>query len=464
MLAAPEALQAGNEWLPLEPVQLDPGLAVGGTWRWSVSGDDGIVLAITAPAGSLVLQPALVDDDLVSECVSLVAGTDAVHLDVDTTRLTLTTALANCYERATVSVNANVAPATHGETVGEIAGSGDAAQANQRFALKQAPLTYVASGSDPSGAASTLQARVGDVLWSERATLYGSGPKDRVYTLRHDDSGQTTVEFGDGVAGARLPSAQNNLRFSYRKGLGVAGNLRTGQLATLLSRPLGVRAVSNPTPASGGQDAETLARARSNAPLRILTLDRAVSAQDYADFARAFAGIDKASATWINDGRARGIYVTVAGSGGDAIASGSATQTSLIAALREFGDPLLPLSVQSYGQASFALEANVKVDPAYEAAKVRAAVKAALIAAYAFEARDFGQQVTIDEVYAAIQGVAGVVAADIQTLYRVDTGPVAPQPKPRLIAALPAVQSDGSVNAAELLSLDASLLSLGAMS
>ena len=467
VLAAPQALQvlrAGSEWLALAPEALDPDLAVKGTWRWSVAGDDGSVLTITAPAGSLVLQAARRDDDIVSECVTLAAGADAVHLDADTTRLTLTTALANCYDRATVGVNANVAPATHGETVGEIGGSGDAAQANQRFALKQAPLTHVASASDPGGAASTLQARVGGVLWSERPTLYGSGPKDRVYALRHDDNGQTTVEFGDGVEGARLPSAQNNLRFGYRKGLGVAGNLRTGQLATLLSRPLGVKAVTNPVPASGGQDAETLARARGNAPLRILTLDRAVSAQDYADFARAFAGIDKASAVWINDGRARGIHVTVAGSGGDAIAGGSATHAALIAALREFGDPLLPLGVQSYGHAAFGLDANVKVDPAYEAARVRAAVKAALIAAYAFAARDFGQQVPLDEVYAVIQGVAGVAAADIRMLYRADTGPLAPQPASRLIAALPAVRGDGSVAAAELLSLDAALLSIGAMS
>ena len=39
-----------------------------------------------------------------------------------------------------------------------------------------------------------------------------------------------------------------------------------------------------------------------------------------------------------------------------------------------------------------------------------------------------------------------------------------PQPQPRLMAALPAVQGDGSVNPAELLTLDPTLLSIGAMS
>jgi hypothetical protein len=464
LLAAPEAAMPADEWQPLEPEQLDPGLASSGTWRWSVADVDGTQLTITAPAGSLLLQAALADDEVQSESATITDGADGIQLDLVTTRLTLTAPLTDCYDRTTVSVNANVAPATHGETVAEIGGSGDAAQSNQRFALKQTPLTFVSSGTDPSGAVSTLQTRVGDVLWSERSSLYGAGPRDRVYTLRHDDAGVTTVEFGDGVEGARLPTAQNNLRFSYRKGLGAAGNLRTGQISTLLSRPLGVKGVTNPTPSSGGQDAETLARARSNAPLRILTLDRAVSAQDYADFSRAFAGIDKAAATWINDGRARGIYVTVAGSDGGEIPSGSATQTDLIAALREFGDPLLPLSVQSFGDARFTLSATVKIDPDYDSTATLAAVEAALRAAYAFAERDFGEPVTIDEVYAVIHGVAGVVAADIQQLYRIELGALDPQPQSRLIAALPAVQSDGTVNAAELLTLDDGPLSLGVMS
>ena len=464
MLAAPEAQLPADEWQPLDPQQLDPGLESSGTWRWSVADVDGTLLTITAPAGSLLLQAALGDDEVVSESVTIADGADGVDPDLVTTRLTLSAPLANCYDRTTVTVNANVAPATHGESVAEIGGSGDAAQSNQRFALKQAPLTFVSSGSDPSGAVSTLQVRVGDVLWSERSSLYGTGPTDRVYTLRHDDAGTTTVEFGDGVEGARLPTAQNNLRFAYRKGLGVAGNLRTGQLSTLLSRPLGVKAVTNPIPASGGQDSETLQRARSNAPLRMLTLDRAVSAQDYADFSRAFAGIDKAAATWINDGRARGIYVTVAGSGGGAIPAGSATQKNLVAALRAYGDPLLPLSVETFGDARFTLRATVKIDPAYDSARTLAAVDAALRAAYAFDARDFGEPVTIDEVYAVIQDVAGVIAADIQHLYRIDLGAIDPQPQSRLIAALPAVQSDGTVNAAELLTLDAGPLSLGVMS
>ena len=457
VMAPPQVQLPANQWQTLEPQQLDPRLPASGVWRWPVLDAAGAAVSITAPAGSMLLQPALDGDDLASETASIAQGADGIHLELATTRLTLSAPVQNCYDRATLLVNANVAPATHGESVGEIGGSGDAAQANQAFVLKQAPLTYVPSGSNPSGGAATLQVRVGGVLWAERPTLYGTGPRDRVYALRQSDTGVTTVTFGDGAQGARLPSAQNNVRFAYRKGLGAAGNLRTGQLSMLLSRPLGVKGVSNPDPSSGGQDPETLDRARRNAPLRMLTLGRAVSAQDYADFARTFAGIEKATATWSGRGPARGIAITIAGSGGSPIPPGSSTQTSLLAALRAFGDRLLPLTLHSYGDARFTLRAAVKTHPDYESARVLAAVEATLRAAFSFEARAFGQPVTLDELYAVVQSVPGVIASTILRLYRIDTGPLAPQPQPRLIAAL------GGAGPAELLSLDPGKIALGHM-
>ena len=463
LLRAPER-RVGAEWVALDPEALEPTaprrLGAAPIWRWTLLDRDGATVRLLAPAGRLRLQRAAKDDETLSEVVAVGAGADAVRLDRDTTTLALATALENRYDRASVAVNANVAPGTHGESVSEIAGGGDASQATQRFPLRQPPLTHVSSGADPSGAASTLEVRVNDLRWRERPTLYGSGPRDRVYTLRLDDEGGTTVEFGDGRQGARLPSAQQNVRFSYRKGIGSGGNLRTGQLTTLLTRPLGVRSVTNASPARGGQDAETLDGARRNAPVRVLTLDRAVSVRDYADFARAYAGVAKSHAAWIDGRRGRGVHVTVAGPAGAAIPEGGATGTGLVAALRRFGDPLLPLTVRSYARATFRIDAVVEIAPDADPEKTLAAVEAALRAAYSFEARDFGQPVALDEVYAVIQGVAGVVAADVRRFWRTNEPPP-PRPAPRLFAALPTVKPDGSVPHAELLTLDPGPLELG---
>lgn len=76
---------------------------------------------------------------------------------------------------------------------------------------------------------------------------------------------------------------------NYRIGLGAAGNVGANSLTTLIDRPLGVSGVTNPEPGIGGQDAETVADIRSNAPLTVLTLGRAVSLADYESYASTFA-------------------------------------------------------------------------------------------------------------------------------------------------------------------------------
>jgi len=241
----------------------------------------------------------------------------------------------------------------------------------------------------------------------------------------------------------------------------VAGNVAAGRLTTLITRPLGVTAVTNPAAATGGEDPESLAAARSNAPLTVLTLDRAVSLQDYADFARAFAGIARAHAAWVPHGGARGVHVTVAGPGGAAVASGGPTWTRLVEALRGYGDPVVPLSVQSYAAATFRVSATVKVSADRVVDDVLEEVRAALRAAFAFEACGFGQVVSVDEVVGVAHGVAGVEAVDVDVLRRSDQ-PAVPAVRPRLFAALPVAGATG-VTPAELLVLDPAGLDIGAM-
>lgn len=374
--------------------------------------------------------------------------------------ITVTLPLAKTYQRASFAINANVATATHGETVQELLGGGDAGAKFQAFKLRQPPLTYV-SAANAEGAASTLEVRVNDLLWHEAPTLYGRGAKDRVYIARRDDDGTTSVQFGDGSTGARLPTGQSNVRAQYRKGIGVDGLVKAGQLSMLLSRPLGVKGVSNPDASTGAQDPEQLDGARANAPLKVLTLERVVSLIDYENFARAFGGIAKALATWTWDGRSHGVLVTVAGPDGAAVTPGSATFDNLLSALRGAGDPFVELRVKTFRPAYFRFAGNVKVDGDFESDKVLAAVEQALRANFAFAARSFGQPVNLSEVVAAIQAVPGVIAVDVDKLYRSGSAPSLQQ---RLLAELPVLSPNGQLPAAELLTLDgAPLDQLGVM-
>ena len=138
-----------------------------------------------------------------------------------------------------------MAAATHGETVQEVLGSGDGSKPFQKFTLKQPPLTYVGADTT-SGTLSTLRVFVNDIEWREVPALYGAEPKDRVFVTRVGDDGKTTVQFGDGLTGARLPTGQENVRATYRRGVGLGGLLKADQLSILMTRPAGVRGVTNP--------------------------------------------------------------------------------------------------------------------------------------------------------------------------------------------------------------------------
>jgi predicted phage baseplate assembly protein len=378
------------------------------------------------------------------------------------TTLTLAADLANPYKRDTVTINANVARATHGETVQEVLGSGDASQAYQRFTLRQPPLTYT-SAATASGTASSLQIRVNDLLWHEAPALYGHDSNERIFITRTGDDGKTTVIFGDGRTGARLPTGQENVRATYRKGIGRSGLVKAEQISLLLTRPLGVKGVINPIASSGAGDAEPLDAVRGNAPLTVMTLDRIVSLQDYEDFARAYAGIGKAHATWTWSGQVRGVFVTVAGPDGAEVATGSDLYKNLLASMQQAGDPHVPLRVQTFRPAFFRLAAGVKVDPDYLPDKVLAAVEQALRTQFSFAAREFGQPVALSEVVAVMQSVAGVVAVDVDKLFRFDD--TSAGLKMLLPAAAPQAGDKGTVAAAELLLLDPSPLhDVGVMS
>jgi predicted phage baseplate assembly protein len=246
------------------------------------------------------------------------------------------------------------------------------------------------------------------------------------------------------------------VRAEYRKGTGLGGLVAAGQLSQLLSRPLGVKEVVNPEAAAGAEDPESRDDARKNAPMTVLTLDRAVSLQDYEDFARAFAGIAKAQAVWVWDGRRRSIFLTVAATDGTVLEEDGPVIGKLKEALSAYGDPHVAFTIKGYRQALFQIHGTVTVHADHLIDTVMAAVTADLLRRYSFDAREFGQPVALSEVIAATQSVTGVTAVDIDKFYRNDA--TTPPKQPRLIADRPAMGADGIVPAAELLLLDGASL------
>ncbi len=440
-----------------------PDVLVGGAGvkKWPVRASDNRTGSIQAHDRDWLQVAALESDEFISELAQVQTAKDVV--DGTVTVVKLLQSLRNAYDRASTEVLANVALATHGESAGEIIGGGDAGRSYQQFNLRQAPLTYISS-TTPGGAESTLELRVNDVLWHEVDSFLEAGRRDRVYITRTADDGTTAVQFGNGVTGQRLPTGQNNVRAKYRKGIGLRGLARANQLTTPLAVPLGVRSVTNPLPASGGADPETMSRARQTAPITVTALGRAVSLRDYEDFALTFAGIEKARATWVWTGRARRIFLTVAGAGGAVIPPDSSLLTNLIDELRRSGDPLAVFDVGSFRKALFQVKLKVRVDPDYSPKVVFADVESRLRDDFGFERRTFGQAVYLSEIMTSVHAVPGVVAADVDALYRTAPPSNTQVVNPRLPAAMPALGADGHVQSAELLMLDpAPLAKLEAM-
>jgi predicted phage baseplate assembly protein len=192
-----------------------------------------------------------------------------------------------------LAVRANAVAAIAAQTVmGEVLGGSNGAP-NQIFTLSSTP---VLAGS------LVLQVDEGQGFetWSEVEDFFGTGPNDRVYVL---DRTAGTVRFGNGTNGAILvanvSSSQTNVvAVSYQFGGGARSNVPAGTITTLMTAIPGIDAggVTNPFPADGGTDEETLDHAKLRAPEALKSHDRAVTAEDFELLAREAGPVARAKA------------------------------------------------------------------------------------------------------------------------------------------------------------------------
>ncbi|HVT27907.1 MAG TPA: putative baseplate assembly protein [Lacipirellulaceae bacterium] len=121
------------------------------------------------------------------------------------------------------------------------------------------------------------------ISWQSRDFLYLSGPNDRHYAI---DRARGVVQFGDGVTGAIPPAGAQIRAALLRAGGGSAGNVPAGGIAQLLGPLAGVQSVTNPLPAEGGADRESMQQYIARAPQTLRHRNRAITAADYEWLAR----------------------------------------------------------------------------------------------------------------------------------------------------------------------------------
>ena len=316
-----------------------------------------------------------------------------------------------------ITVHGNLVLADQGESQKEAAiGSGDARETFQTFKIPKAPLTYHLHAGRIPAQAPELEVWVDGILWSQVDTFFASGPNDRVYIVREDDEGNSHIQFGDGLTGARLPSGRQNVKVLFRTGNGARGELKEGA-PKAIGRLRQLSDVAMPASAVNGAEPETEEVARDAAPLRMQSLGRLVGLADYEAEALSLPGVHRASAAWVlTGGLPRLSVVVLTDGGGDAEAA--AIAQALAAADRCRGSGRFPLEVV-HGVRRFlfldvtagyqgdrlpeTLESEIR-----EALGVAAGATEPADGLFGFAARRFGQDAHVSQVIGAIQNVDGI--------------------------------------------------------
>ncbi|PTL79526.1 baseplate J/gp47 family protein [Vitiosangium sp. GDMCC 1.1324] len=423
-----------------------------GRVTWLLCTERGFTGTAAFKPGALQLLPSSDDGETAVERrqVASITGESGATL------LIWDKALEGLMDPATLIVHANVAEGTHGGTIPltEVLGSGNATQSFQSFRLKRSPLAWVATADGPEP---QIEVRVDQRRWHRVEDWSGQGPDSYVYVLRQEADGRTSVVFGDGLRGARLPTGQENVTALYRVGSGPEGNVGARRIRMLRNRPLGLDSVDNPLAASGGSATEPSSSLRTSAPLRVRTLDRIVSPRDFEDFVRTYPGVARVRARQVWNGHEHVLFLTVATdeeASQHQLLPGSALDVALRQALEQFRPSTHTVDLGSYVPRHFELAVTLTVDPDFEPGPVKDAAQQVLGDAYAFERRELAQSVAASDILRELSAVKGVLNARITTLRPFGSTDTRPAP-----ALLPAgdIHWDaqlGRVEPAEMLLLD----------
>lgn len=186
----------------------------------------------------------------------------------------------------------------------EVLGSSDGSH-EQSFACAHAPVIDIDVWIDESETLSTSERRAlvaerpddvrrvtdasGDVTecwirWRQVSDFLESASTDRHYAVDRIDG---TVSFGDGNRGRIPPAGQGNITVTYTTGGGRDGNVAADTITDLQSSISLAEDVSNPKPADGGADAESMDTLVERTTNQLKHRGRAVTPTDYERVANA---------------------------------------------------------------------------------------------------------------------------------------------------------------------------------
>jgi hypothetical protein len=206
-----------------------------------------------------------------------------------------------------------VAASLHADLRGRSALSPERPVAGRPFrpALTAAPLTRAALyepqaaraapasqtlAQDPRAALPAVALLAAAETWAPRPDLLLSDRFAAEFVVETRNDGGATLRFGDGRFG-KAPGDDVAFLTRLRVGNGAAGRIGADAIGHVVTDdPDLIAGISNPVPATGGADPQTLTSIKLSAPRAFKRQRRAVTAEDYAAFAQAHPDVQRAVA------------------------------------------------------------------------------------------------------------------------------------------------------------------------
>lgn len=268
----------------------------------------------------------------------------------------------------------------------------------------------------------SIEVTVDDVVYTFVDYLVDYSGNDPVYTIETNAEDITSIVFGDNVGG-RIPPNNALIEATYRVGLGSAGNVAENTLTEIITNYQVGLQVNNEDAATGGSDPESTDSIRTNTPISIRALDRAVALTDYESLAIQIAGIAKASATAATY---NSVTLYYAPSGDPGVEDDNVTPTTVFTNLttdvQTFFENKMPptttLTLQPPSYVSVDIELDLFVLDQYRQSTVTTSVQNVLSNFLAFDNVDFEDRITLQDILTEISAVSGVAYATITLLNR----------------------------------------------
>jgi hypothetical protein len=254
--------------------------------------------------------------------------------------------------------------------------------------------------------------------WVLRDSLAFSQQGQTHFIIEIDEEDRADVVFGDGQFGA-IPPSGAYIYVTYRKGGGAHGNVAAHTIQTIVDAPALVllgATVTNPTPATGGADRETIEHAVQHAPGVFRSGKRAVTAADYKELALYCKGVGKVRA---EKGNWNIVFLYVAPEGGGNISD--VLKKNLLAYFEDKRPVSTIVEIRDVDYVKMYITARIGIHGYYAWDAVREKAVQAVAGLLDFQRVDFGQTLFVSKFYEALEAVEGVEYVTITRFRREDT-------------------------------------------